>query len=45
MFINAHFQHSPEIAIQVMDEQVEVLKKRLQELKAIAKIELEADGK
>ena len=39
------FNISPEIAIQVMDEQVEVLKKRLQELKAIAKIELEADGK
>lgn len=39
------FNISPEIAIQVMDEQVEVLKKRLQELKAIAKIELEANDK
>lgn len=41
------FNISPEIAIQVMDEQVEVLKKRLRELNVIAKIELEAndDGK
>lgn len=37
------FNISPEIAIQVMDEQVEVLKKRLRELSVIAKIELEAN--
>lgn len=39
------FNISPEIAIQVMDEQLGVLKRRLQELKAIAKIELEANDK
>lgn len=39
------FNISPEIAIQVMDEQLGVLKRRLQELKAISKIELEANDK
>jgi hypothetical protein len=39
------FNISPEIAIQVMDEQVEVMKKRLRELNVIAKIELEANDK
>lgn len=34
------FNISPEIAIQVMDEQEQVLKRKLNELEAIAKIEL-----
>lgn len=38
------FNISPEIAIHVMDEQEEVLKRRLQELKTIAKIELDANN-